>query len=227
MDDGVAFLFDVDNTLLDNDRLRQDLRDKLAQCCGREAHDRYWALLDEMRASLGYVDYLGALQALRNERLHDPQVMQVSQWLLAYPFAERVYPAALDVLARVRSFASVAILSDGDAVFQPWKIARSGLEDAVGGQVLIYVHKEQMLEDVRRRRPAKHYVMVDDKPRILAAMKSAWGTLLTTVFVRQGHYATEDAAFAAASPADVSIARIGDLLHEDLARLATRGAAPA
>ena len=223
---GVVFFFDVDNTLLDNDRIQQDLREELARCCGAEARDRYWAILEERRESLGYVDYLGALERYRDEHPRDARVLRMSNWLIDYPFAERLYPGALAVLARVQAMAPVVILTDGDAVFQPRKVARAGLEGAVHGQVLVYVHKERMLDDVERLHPARHYVMVDDKLRILAAMKATWGSRLTTVFVRQGHYATDPAVLRDYPAADASIACIGDLLQEDLASLAARGAVP-
>ena len=210
--DSLVVLFDVDNTLLDNDRIQQDLRDEIARRFGAPARDRYWSLLEQLREELGYVDYLGALERYRLERLHDPRVLRLSSWLVDYPFAERLYPGALQVVGRARERARAVILSDGDAVFQPRKVERSGLWDAVRGQVLIYVHKEQMLADVERLFPARRYVMVDDKLRILAAMKAAWGSRLTTVFVRQGHYAADGAALAAYPPADASVGRIAEFL---------------
>ncbi|MDA8107003.1 MAG: HAD family hydrolase [Betaproteobacteria bacterium] len=215
----LVFLFDVDNTLLDNDRVQDDLRAELAHRFGAAARERYWAILEALREELGYVDYLGALERYRLERLHDPRVLRLSSWLVDYPFAARLYPGALEVLRRARERARTVILSDGDAVFQPRKVERSGLWDAVHGQVLIYVHKEQMLADVERLYPARRYVMVDDKLRILAAMKAIWGPRLTTVFVRQGHYAADAAALAIYPPADASLARIGEFMHGDLARL--------
>lgn len=220
--EAVAFLFDVDNTLLDNDRVQADLRDELVRRFGAAARDRYWAILEDLRGELGYVDYLGALERYRLEHLHDPRVLALSCWLVDYPFAERLYAGALAVLREAQAHARTVILSDGDAVFQPRKVERSGLWDAVRGQVLIYIHKERMLADVARLFPARRYVMVDDKLRILSAMKQIWGARLTTVFVRQGHYANDAAALAAYPPADMSIAHIGDLLHGDLVRLAAR-----
>lgn len=214
-EEALVFLFDVDNTLLDNDRVQGDLRDELARRFGDAARDRYWAILEDLRSDLGYVDYLGALERYRLEQLHDPRVLSLSCWLVDYPFADRLYPGALQVLRKAQERARAVILSDGDAVFQPRKVERAGLWDAVRGQVLIYVHKEQMLADVERHFPARHYVMVDDKLRILSAMKEIWGARLTTVFVRQGHYANDAATLAAFAPADVSVARIGDLLHVD------------
>jgi FMN phosphatase YigB (HAD superfamily) len=217
-----VFLFDVDNTLLDNDRVQDDLRDELAQRFGGAARDRYWAILEDLRGELGYVDYLGALERYRLEQLHDPRVLALSSWLVDYPFAERLYPGALEALGGAQAHGRTVILSDGDAVFQPRKVERSGLWRAVQGQVLIYVHKEDMLADVERLFPARRYVMVDDKLRILAAMKAIWRERLTTVFVRQGHYATDAKAIAAYPPADVTIERIGDLQHGHLERLAAR-----
>jgi len=216
--DELVVLFDVDNTLLDNDRVQRDLRAHLARRFGAKARDRYWDILEQLREELGYVDYLGALERYRLERLHDPRVLSLSCWLVDYPFAERLYPAALDVLRNVRRRARTVILSDGDAVFQPRKVMRSGLWDAVGAQVLIYVHKEQMLADVERLFPARRYVMVDDKLRILSSIKAAWRERVTTVFVRQGHYANDAGTTARYPAADVSIGRIGELLRADLSR---------
>jgi len=213
-----VFLFDVDNTLLDNDRVQQDLREQLAREFGPRARDRYWDILERLREELGYVDYLGALERYRLERLHDPRVLALSGWLVDYPFAERLYPDALEVLRHTRRGARTVILSDGDAVFQPRKVMRSGLWGEVNGQVLIYVHKERMLADVERLFPARHYVMVDDKLRILSAIKAAWGERVTTVFARQGHYANDPQNAERYPAADQSIGHIGELLREDLAR---------
>jgi len=212
----LALLFDVDNTLLDNDRVQQDLRDEIEARFGSQARDRYWNILEALREELGYVDYLGALERYRLERLHDPRVLALSGWLVDYPFAERLYPAALDVLRHARGAARTVILSDGDAVFQPRKVMRSGLWAAVDGQVLIYVHKEQMLADVERLFPARRYVMVDDKLRILSAIKAVWRERVTTVFARQGHYANNADTTARYPAADVSIRRIEELLRHDL-----------
>jgi FMN phosphatase YigB (HAD superfamily) len=207
-----VYLFDVDNTLLDNDAVTADLRQHLCDKFGEDCERRYWAIFEELRSELGYADYLGALQRFRVEHPTDPHMLGVSLYLLHYPFADRLYPHALDALAHLRDRGSVVILSDGDVVFQPRKVERSGLWAAVSGAVLIYVHKEQMLDDVERRYPANHYVMVDDKIRILTAMKKTWGDRLTTVFVKQGHYAADAAAVASFPPADVTIDRIGDVV---------------
>jgi FMN phosphatase YigB (HAD superfamily) len=207
----VAFLVDVDNTLLDNDGLIADLRAHLARELGEEPTARYFALNEALRAEGGFVDYLGAFQRLRLEAQDDAQRLLVAQFLLDYPFASRLFPGTLDVLKHLRSLGTTAILSDGDAVFQPRKIHRSGLWDAVRGEVLIYVHKERMLDLVLHRYPAAHYVMIDDKPLILAAMKRVLEDRLTTVFVRQGHYAFDPAA-ATASPANYTVERIADVL---------------
>jgi FMN phosphatase YigB (HAD superfamily) len=207
----VVFLLDVDNTLLDNDAVTADLRRHLVDAFGRECDERYWEIFEQLRTELGYADYLGALQRYRIERPREAHVLQVSLFLLHYPFADRVYPGAFDAICHLRLRGPVVILSDGDVVFQPRKIERSGLWGAVEGEVLIYIHKERMLDDVERRYPARRYVVVDDKIHILAAMKAVWGDRLTTVFVRQGHYA-HDAALVAANPAaDVTIERIADL----------------
>ena len=208
----LVFLFDVDNTLLDNDAVQDDLSKHLEREFGRAQRDRYWTLFEALRAELGYADYLGALQRYRLENLDEPQLLLMSTFLVDYPFASRLYPDALEVLQHCRRFGPTVILSDGDVVFQPRKVRCSGIWDAVEGRVLIYLHKERMLDSVVRRYPASHYVMVDDKVRILAAMKSAWGRSLTTIFPRQGHYARDPRQIAAYPAADVSVERIGDLL---------------
>jgi FMN phosphatase YigB (HAD superfamily) len=205
------FLFDVDNTLLDNDAVQNDLSAHLEREVGLLSRDRYWEIFEELRAQLGYADYLGALQRYRLEHLDDPQLLRVSFFLLDYPFASRLYPGALAALARCRGLGPTVILSDGDVVFQPRKVQRAGLWDAVQGRVLIYLHKEQMLADVERRYPAARYVMIDDKLRILTAMKKTWGGRLTTIFVRQGHYALDPRELAAWPAADVTLDSIGEL----------------
>jgi FMN phosphatase YigB (HAD superfamily) len=214
--DEIVFLLDCDNTLLDNDRVQADLRAHLEREIGAGSRDRYWEIFEALREELGYTDYLGALQRYRLGAMSDPRLLLMSSYLVDYPFAERLYPGALAALAHLRSFGATVILSDGDAVFQPRKIQRSGLWDAVEGRVLIYIHKEQMLGEVEQRYPARHYVMVDDKLRILAAMKQSWRDRLTTVFPRQGHYALDPAILAASPPADLTIEAIGDLAHCDL-----------
>jgi FMN phosphatase YigB (HAD superfamily) len=215
----VVFLFDVDNTLLDNDRVTADLKRHLQREVGDEREERYWMLLEQLRKELGYVDYLGALQRYRHEYPRDPHLLTVSRFLVNYPFANRLFPNSLDVIEHCKQWGPAVILSDGDVVFQPRKIERSGLSDVVDGRVLIYIHKEQELEDVERRYPAKHYVLVDDKLRILAAIKKIWGSRVTTVFPRQGHYALDSEAIADYPAADITIDRIGDLLTVDPGRL--------
>jgi FMN phosphatase YigB (HAD superfamily) len=206
-----VFLFDVDNTLLDNDAVQDDLSAHLEKEFGRAQRDRYWSIFETLRTELGYADYLGALQRYRLENLDEPQLLLMSSFLIDYPFANRLYPDALEVLAHCRRFGPTVILSDGDVVFQPRKIRRSGIWDAVEGRVLIYLHKERMLDSVKRRYPAARYVMVDDKLRILTAMKGAWGTSLTTICPRQGHYAHDPKETASYPAADVTVERIGDL----------------
>jgi len=208
----LVFLFDVDNTLLDNDRMQNDLFRHIGREFGKEARQRYVAIFEDLRSKLGYADYLGALQGYRQEKLRDPRFLHVANWLIEYPFAARLYPEALDVIKHVKRWGQVAILSDGDAVFQPRKVERSGLWKAFAGNVMIFIHKEQELECVERLYPARHYVMVDDKLRLLEAIKDVWKDRVTTVFVRQGHYARDKKAFADYRPADSSIRRIADLL---------------
>jgi FMN phosphatase YigB (HAD superfamily) len=212
----VVFLFDVDNTLLDNDMVTADLRRYLEQKFGPEVRDRYFTIFEELRAELGYADYLGTLQRYRLEAECDPKLLLMSEYLVDYPFANRLYPGSLDALEQVRQWGPTVILSDGDVVFQPRKIRRSSLWDTVEGRVLIYIHKELMLDDVERRYPARRYVIVDDKLRILAAMKNVWGDRLTTVFPRQGHYALDPKVAAAYPAADITIERVGELVNYDL-----------
>lgn len=212
----IVFLFDVDNTLLDNDRVQADLDVHIGIEHGAAARRRYWEIFETLRRDLGYADYLGALERYRLEAMHDPRLLRISNWLVDYPFPERLYPGALDAVKHARQWAPVVILSDGDAVFQPRKVCRSGLWDAFDGHVLIYVHKEDELADVERLYPAKRYVMVDDKLRILDAMRTLWGDRLTTVFPRQGHYAADPDILAKYPRADMELDRIGDLRQFDL-----------
>jgi FMN phosphatase YigB (HAD superfamily) len=221
----IVFLLDVDNTLLDNDRVTTDLRRYLESKVGTEGQKRYWEIFEQIRTELGYADYLGALQRYRLENPHDMNLLSVSWFLTRYPFANRLYPESLDVVEHVRQWGPAVILSDGDVVFQPRKVVSSGLEEAVDRHVLIYVHKEFELEDVERRYPADHYVMVDDKLRLLAAIKAHWGKRVTTVFPRQGHYAKDPEVVKRHPPADISIDRIGELLAFDRNAL-LRGGGP-
>jgi FMN phosphatase YigB (HAD superfamily) len=215
----IVFLVDVDNTLVDNDGIQQDLKDHLEQTYGIAARDRYWVILEDLMAELGYRDYIGALQRFRVEHPREIELLAMSSFLMDYPFASRLYPNALRVLQRLRSLGPTVILSDGDVVFQPRKVERAGLARVADGDVLIYIHKEEALEDVERRFPAEHYVLVDDKLRILDAVKQVWRERVTTVFPRQGQYAHDPKVISALPPADVTIERIGDLLDRDLARL--------
>jgi len=216
---GVVFLFDVDNTLLDNDKVVSDLRRYLEREVGPERNERYWKIFEDLRAELGYADYLGALQRYRIEYPYDTNLLTVSTYLVNYPFANRLFPNSLDVIEHCKRWGPVVILSDGDVVFQPRKVERSGLLEAVEKNILIYVHKERELAEVERRYPAEQYVVVDDKLRILTAIKQVWNQRVTTVFPRQGHYAHDPAELVKYPPADVSIERIGDLLDYDLPEL--------
>lgn len=219
----LVFLLDVDNTLLDFDGVLGDLRRHLVDGLGPQGAGRYWRCFEQLRDELGYTDYLGALQRYRlgepADGMSDPRLLQLSSFLLDYPFAERLYPGALQVIAHLQRFGLPVILSDGDGVFQPRKVQRSGLWQAVDGRVLIYVHKELMLDAVRKRYPARRYVMVDDKLRILSAMKAGWGERLTTVFPRQGQYALDPQALAGHPAPDLTIERIADLCAWPLAAL--------
>jgi len=208
----VVFLLDVDNTLLDNDRVTADLEQYLIKEVGPERETRYWTIFEELRRELGYADYLGALQRYRVENPREPHLLAISRYLINYPFADRLFPGALDVIAHLSQWGPTVILSDGDVVFQPRKVDRSGIWDAVQTRVLIYVHKERELDDVERRYPARHYVLIDDKVRILAAVKKVWGNRLTTVFPRQGHYAIDPDISKYPAP-DITVERIAELLR--------------
>jgi FMN phosphatase YigB (HAD superfamily) len=217
-----AFLFDVDNTLLDNDRVQADLGAHLAKYYGEQTRDRFWKIFKDLRSELGYSDYLGALERYRLEAMHDPRLLRMANRMADYPFHERLYPGAIAVVKAAQLVGTTAILSDGDAVFQPRKVERSGLWPVFGENVLIYVHKELELADVENQFPARHYVMIDDKLRILGAIKRVWGDRVTTVLPRQGHYAANRNIAAEFSPADITVEHIWDLLGRDLAALAER-----
>jgi FMN phosphatase YigB (HAD superfamily) len=209
---GVVFLVDVDNTLLDNDRFGADLGDRLEQSFGAFEKARYWSIIARRREEIGLVDYLGSLQEFRAGLDDHAELLEMSQFLLEYPFADRLFPRALEAVAHLAAFGRPVVLSDGDIVFQPRKIQRSGVWAAVEGRVLVYVHKEKVLDHVQNRYPAKHYVMIDDKSNLLAAMKLILGWRLTTVFVRQGHYANDPQANAVDPAPDLVIERIEDLI---------------
>jgi FMN phosphatase YigB (HAD superfamily) len=211
LDPRTVFFFDVDNTLLDNDRIADDLKRHLIDKVGADSAGRYWEIFEQRRTELGYADYLGALQRYRDERPRDPKLLAVSHFMVNYPFANRLFPESLDAVAHAQRLGRAAILSDGDVVFQPRKVDRSGLYEAFAGHVLIYIHKELELDDVEAKYPAGHYVMVDDKVRILTAIKKHWGARVTTVFPRQGHYALDTASVARYPKPDITIARIGEL----------------
>ena len=207
----IVFLFDVDNTLLDNDQVIADLSKYLKREVGPERARCYWTIFEQLRIRLGYADYLGALQRCRREYPHDLGLLAISRFLITYPFANRIFPSSFDVIERAKQGGTAVLLTDGDVVFQPRKVDRSGLYEAVDGHVLIYVHKERELADVEARYPAVHYVIVDDKLRILAAIKKIWGRRVTTVFVRQGHYALDPAIIREYPPADLAVECIEEL----------------
>jgi len=215
MADRIVFLGDGDNTLLDNDAFQADFRRHLEREFGRDCRDRYWAIQEGLFAELGYRDYLGALQRYRVEHPQDIHLLSMSSFMVDYPFADLLYPGALEVLARFGAWGPTVILSDGDVVFQPRKVERSGLFTAVEGRVLIYIHKETALDDVARRYPARHYVVVDDKVRILTAIKRVWGERVTTILPRQGRYARDPGILASHPPPDLTVERLGDLLTRD------------
>ncbi len=222
-DPSIVFFFDVDNTLLDNDRVTEDLKRYLTNKVGDASSRRYWEIFEQLRTELGYADYLGALQRYRIERPRDPKLLAVSHFMINYPFANRLFPESLDAVGYARQLGQAVILSDGDVVFQPRKIDRSGLYEAFDGHALIYIHKELELDDVEAKYPATHYVMVDDKVRILAAIKKHWGERVTTVFPRQGHYALDAAQVAQYPKPDITIERIGELQKYSVEEILTAG----
>lgn len=223
----IVFLVDVDNTLVDNDGIQQDLKDHLERTYGVAARERYWKILEDLMVELGYRDYIGALQRFRVEHPREIELLAMSSFLMDYPFAKRLYPDALAVLKRLRDLGTTVILTDGDVVYQPRKVEHAGLGNVADGDVLVYIHKEEALDDVERRFPAEHYVLVDDKLRILDAAKQVWRERVTTVLPRQGQYAHDAKVISALPPADVTIERIGDLLDYDLARLRSAALHPA
>ncbi len=218
----IVFLVDIDNTLLDNDRIQQDIQDHLERELGAQCRERYWTIQEQLFETLGYRDYLGAVQRFRIERPNDIRLLSIGAYLMNYPFADRLYPGALDVLRHLRTWGPAVILSDGDAVFQPHKAERAGIAGAADGRVLIYIHKEEALTDIEQRYPTDHYVLVDDKLHILNAVKSVWGERVTTVFPRQGKFAHDASIIASNPPADLTVERICDLLQYDLPALAAR-----
>ncbi|MGA8171902.1 MAG: hypothetical protein WB816_13850 [Methylocystis sp.] len=218
----LVFLFDVDNTLLDNDRVQADLAEYLSRSFGVKDCDRYWEIFEEVRRELGYADYLGALERFRLDKMHDPRVLRMSNWLVDYPFGSRIYKGALGAVRHVQQWGPAVILSDGDAVFQPRKIDRSGLWAAVDGRVLIYIHKEQELADVERHYPAKQYVIIDDKLRILDAVKNVWGERVRTVLPKQGHYAQDANMLRGYRRADIQLDHIGELNNHSLAAFVSK-----
>jgi FMN phosphatase YigB (HAD superfamily) len=217
----IVFLFDVDNTLIDNDRVAADLKRHLKETVGEGCEQRYWDIFEKLRTELGYADYLGALQRYRVEQPREPKLLEVSYFMINYPFANRLYPESLDAVEHAKQLGRAAILSDGDVVFQPRKVDRSGLYDMFEGHVLIYVHKEAELADVEAKYPAEHYVMVDDKVRLLAAIKEYWGERVTTVFPRQGHYALDEKLVAQYPKPDITLERIGEFQRYSLEQLMT------
>lgn len=189
----IVFLLDVDNTLLDNDRLKEDLQRRFLTLLGQERSDRFWQIYEEVRRDEDYVDYPLTFKRIAEEQ-NDPELRTSLETVLeGLQFSSYLYPGVLGTLAYLRTLGTPVILSDGDQVFQPYKIRYSGLERAVDGHVLIYVHKEQELPRVFAHFPADHYVAVDDKPRILAALETECPTTFTTVLVLQGKYAVPGA----------------------------------
>jgi len=210
--DPVFFLVDVDNTLFDNDRFAVELSAHLEKSFNVAERERYWSLHKKRWAEFGISDYLGTMQQFRQGLQNDPSLLQMSSFLLDFPFGDLLYPHALEVVKHMRSLGPASALSDGDMVFQPRKLQHSGIFDAFHGNALIYEHKQHELDLLQQRFPAQRYVMIDDKPNILADMKKVLGDRLTTVFVRQGRYAA-DASPELRSAPDMKIDAIADLLR--------------
>ena len=214
-----VFLFDVDNTLLDNDRVKSDLKEKVLQDFGQEACNRFWAIYEEQRKKHIYADFIGTLERFRLEHLHDPKALRLSLWMMHYPFADRLFPDALAVVRHVSQWGLPVVLTDGDGVFQPYKLERSGLWNAFDGRVLGYVQKDQELEAIAQAFPARHYILVDDKLKLLNAVKGIWGNRVTTIFVKQGHYANDPNVLASEPVADVSVDRVAELMMHDFSTI--------
>jgi FMN phosphatase YigB (HAD superfamily) len=215
----LVFLFDVDDTLLDNDAVKAELGQQVLEHFGRSESDRFWAIYEEQRAKHSYADFLGTLERFRLEHLGKPRALLLSNWLMAYPFADRLYPQALDAVRHVAQWGLPVILTDGDGVFQPYKLERAGLWKAFEGRVLDFVHKQQELDAVERAYPARHYVVIDDKASVLGAIKTVWGKRVTTVFVRQGHYANNPKALASEPAPDRTLERIAELRNVEFSAL--------
>ncbi len=212
-----VFLLDCDNTLLDNDALKADLDVRLRAFLGESLVERFWVVYEGVRGLRGTVDFPLTFERFREDLPDGATLERVRSIIMDYPFAEHVYPATLSTLRYLRRIGLPAIVSDGDSVYQPRKIERSKLADAVEGRVLVYVHKEEHLDEILARWPSDLYVMVDDKARILSATKERFPDRFVTVHVRQGHYGTDPERFAV--PPDVSIEHIGDLRDISLATL--------
>ena len=215
----IIFLVDVDDTLLNGDCIQTDFKQHMEREFGIQCRDRYWVIQEELFNELGYRDYLEALQRFRLEYPYEPHLVTAANFFVDYPFANRLYPGALNVLEHFRKWSKTVILTDGDMVLQPRKIQQSGIFEMVEGNVLVYVHKEEALEDIKRRYPAEHYVLVDDKLRILTAFKKAWANHVTTVFPKQGEFALDPQVLSSYPAADIAVDQISDLLSYSLSDL--------
>ena len=211
----VALLIDVDDTLFDNDAFERDVQTWLDREIGPGSADQYQRAFEAQRDARDYADFLGAVQRAWEASGRDPRWLRAGDFLLDYPFHDRLYPQALEALEHLAQVGTAWLITDGDGVMQPRKLRRAGLWDAVQGRVRIYVHKEQQLSDIQRTCGARHYVMVDDKPRILDAMKRGWRERVTTLQPLQGHYALAEADATPRLPPDLTVARIGLLARDD------------
>lgn len=210
----VAFLFDVDNTLIDNDRVKAELAEGIESAVGQAAGARFWEIYEDVRRMRDFVDYPRTLERFRETFPLEPGFPAVAELVLGYPYRSALYPGALEVLARVQSVGLAAIVTDGDPVYQAAKIARSGLADAVEQRVFLSAHKEAHWAEVAESVPANRYVLFDDKAAVLARIKRLDERVMT-IHVRQGHYGEADAGDVQPAP-DRSVDRIGDVLDLDL-----------
>jgi len=208
----LVFLFDVDNTLLDNDRSKADMQTGLLEILGEQGAKRFWELYEEVRAELDVVSYPQTLERFARSWEDKVIARRAADLIDNWPYRDYVYPGSFPALEHITRMGEVAILSDGDDDYQARKIANAGLTKAVGGpaDVLIYVHKEEQFADVMRRLPGEHYVLVEDKERILANAKGILGDMLTTVWVKQGHYAHDPKQYRKPDP-DITLESIGEL----------------
>ena len=211
----LVFLIDLDNTILDNDGVKQDIEAKMLEILGERLAERFWHYYEAVRKDLDYIDFFETMMRLRDENPTDAAVVdEATGTLMDWDFCPRLYPRAIETVLHLKSLGLPLVLSDGDPVFQPMKIHQCGVTQAVDGRVLIFVHKERFLPAVQARFRAERYVLIDDKPGILMRSKAALGDRLTTVHVLQGKYATDPKLAVDYTP-DIVVPNFSDLLTYD------------